>query len=70
MSRFRRFVPWLLLGPISGPLAEGFYRNLRLGEPVLAVLYFLAMALTWYDLAWFGKQSIETLGYWVASFIP
>jgi hypothetical protein len=62
VSRLRRIVPWLVLGPISGLLGEGFYRNLRLGEPVLAALYFLAMMLTWFDLVLLGKRAIESLG--------
>ena len=61
VSRLRRIAPWLLLGPISGLLAEGFYRNLRLGERVLASMYLVAMVATWYDLVYFGKQAIEAL---------
>jgi hypothetical protein len=61
MSRLRRIAPWLLLGPISGLLAEGFYRNLLRGERVLAGLYFLAIIATWYDLFQFGKHAIEAL---------
>jgi hypothetical protein len=61
VSGLRRIAPWLLLGPISGLLAEGIYRNLRLGERVLAGLYFVAMIATWYDLVYFGKQAIESL---------
>jgi len=61
MSRLRRIAPWLILGPISALLAEGFYRNLRRGERVLAGLYFVAMIVTWYDLFHFGRQAIEAL---------
>jgi hypothetical protein len=59
MSRIRRIAPWLLLGPISGPLAKGFCRSLRRGERVLAGLYLVAMTATWFDLFLFGKQALE-----------
>ena len=48
---FRRFAPWLLLGPLTAPLAEGMFRNLRKGETVLASLYALAIPLVWLDLS-------------------
>jgi hypothetical protein len=70
VSRLRRIAPWPLLGPISGLLAEGFYRNLRFGEPVLAALYFPAMILTWFDVVQFGKEAIEVLGYGVGELVP
>jgi hypothetical protein len=50
MQRLKKFAPWLLLGPITGPLAEGVYRNLRKGETVLACLYAVAIPITWLDL--------------------
>jgi hypothetical protein len=50
MRALQRFAPWLLLGPISGPLAEGAYRNLRQGETVLAGLYLLAIPTAWVGL--------------------
>jgi len=61
MSWLRRVAPWLLLGPISGILAEGLYRNLRRGERVLAGLYILAIIVTMFDLLHFGKQVVEAL---------
>ena len=51
MRTLQRLAPWLLLGPISGPLAEGAYRNLRQGETVLAGLYLLAIPIVWVGLA-------------------
>ena len=49
MHRLKQFAPWLLLGPITGPLAEGVYRNLRKGETLLACLYAFAIPITWFD---------------------
>jgi hypothetical protein len=43
-------LPWLLLGPLTGPLAEGIVRNLRAGEVALASLYGVALWLTSFDL--------------------
>lgn len=67
MSTFRRLAPWLLLGPISGPLAEGVYRNFRARNPLLASLYALAVAATWYDLAIYGGHAVATLQHMMAS---
>jgi hypothetical protein len=62
MPTIRRLAPWLLLGPITGPLAEGVYRNFRRGEPVLAWLYALALSIAWYDLSRFGGELVRALG--------
>jgi len=35
--------PYMLLGPITGPLTAGVVRNLRKGHPVLAGLYAVAI---------------------------
>lgn len=51
-------VPWLLLGPLTGPLAEGIVRNWRAGETTLAACYGLALWLTTYDLYAFGGRLI------------
>jgi hypothetical protein len=40
----------LVLGPISGPLADAAYRNLKGGETVLGVLYAFAIPVSWFDL--------------------
>lgn len=44
MSRLKRIAPFLLLGPVSGPLTAGIVFNLRDGHPVLAGLYAIALA--------------------------
>ncbi len=40
------WAPFLAMGPISGPLAEGVYRNLRKGNRILAGLYAFAVVET------------------------
>ena len=47
MRRFRSLVPWLLLGPVTGPLLAGLVRSLRTGHPILAGLYAFAVLETW-----------------------
>ena len=42
-SRLKRFAPFLLLGPISGPLAAAMVHHFREGRPVLASLYGFAL---------------------------
>ena len=49
-------LPWLVLGPLTGPLAEGIVRNWRAGEVSLAWLYGLALWLTTFDLCTLGGQ--------------
>ena len=39
MSRLKRLAPYLLIGPISGPLFAGVVHNLKGGRPLLAALY-------------------------------
>lgn len=43
MIRWKRLAPFLLLGPISGPLLAGVVFNYREGRPVLASLYAIAL---------------------------
>lgn len=54
----RGVLPWLLLGPLTGPLAEGVVRNWRAGEVSLAWLYGLALWLTTFDLYSLGGRLI------------
>ncbi len=58
---FRRLLPWLLLGPVTGPLAEGIARNLRAKEIPLAGLYGLALVVVDYDLYWSGGRAVVML---------
>jgi hypothetical protein len=45
-----RIAPYMLLGPISGPLAAGAVVNLRGGRPVLGSLYAVALVLFLIDV--------------------
>lgn len=38
-ARIKRIAPYLLLGPISGPLVAGIVNNFRGGRPVLGTMY-------------------------------
>ena len=58
---FKRVLPWLLIGPVSGPLAEGALRNWLAGEMALARLYALACFLATYDLYVFGGRAVSIL---------
>ena len=44
------FAPWLVLGPVSGPLAAGLYRSWRAREFALASLYLIALVVWTFDL--------------------
>lgn len=44
MKRWARVAPFLLIGPISGPLLAGVVFNFREGRPVLGSLYAIALA--------------------------
>lgn len=48
LSRLKRLAPFLLAGPISGPLLAGVVLNFQAGRPVLGSLY--AVALTQYSM--------------------
>lgn len=39
MANLRRVAPFLLLGPITGPIVAGIVFNFREGRPVLGSLY-------------------------------
>jgi hypothetical protein len=44
-SRWGRLAPFLLIGPISGPLLAGVVFNIRGRRPILATLYAILLAL-------------------------
>lgn len=60
-SLAKRYAPWLLLGPLTGPLAEGVYRNLKANNPVLAGLYLMATVSVWFDMAKAGQHAVNVL---------
>jgi hypothetical protein len=64
MSTFRRIAPWFILGPITGLLAEGVYRNIRASNPGLAAMYAVAGLFSAYDLAIYGGAALLTLQEW------
>lgn len=66
MSTFRRLLPWMILGPITGLLAEGVYRNIKAKNPGLAWLYAIATVVTWINLATYGGDAMATLKQWIA----
>jgi hypothetical protein len=47
MKKLTYWGAFLLLGPISGPLLEGAWRNAKKRQPVLAVLYVAAAVEMW-----------------------
>jgi hypothetical protein len=61
VKTFRQIAPWLLLGPITGFLMAGVYRNASKHEPILTSLYGLALIVTWYDFAAWTGQAIGVL---------
>jgi len=49
------------LGPISGPLVAGIFRNLRKRQLMLACLYALALPMAWYELALLADWASQRL---------
>lgn len=60
-SYLKGLLPWLLLGPVTGPLAEGIVRNWRARQISLAWLYALALIVVDYDLYWSGGRAVVML---------
>jgi hypothetical protein len=54
-------LPWFLLGPLTGPLAEGIVRNWRAGNAALAWLYGFALVMTTYDLYALGGWAVSEM---------
>ncbi len=42
-ARWRKYLPFLLLGPVSGPLIAAIVFNFRAGRRVVASLYVVAL---------------------------
>ncbi len=63
----RRLAPWFLMGPVTGPLAEGVYRNLRANNPGLASLYGVAAVFSFYDLAYYGGRAAIFVHHWMSN---
>ena len=43
MNKLKRILPFLALGPISGPLVVGITKNFREGRPFLGTLYAIVL---------------------------
>ena len=54
-------LPWLVLGPITGPLAWRMYVCARNGDRVLAVMYGVAIAGLWMLLGATSGQALAAL---------
>ena len=67
MRTLKRLAPWFLMGPVTGPLAEGVYRNLRANNPGLASLYGVAAVVSFYDLANYGGRAVIYLHHWMSN---
>lgn len=52
-SALRRLAPYLLLGPVSGPLTAGVVNNLRGQRPFLASMYGFLL------VTWLAVESLE-----------
>ena len=62
-SKFREILPWLALGPVTGPLAWRMYRCIRAGDKVLATLYGVAIVGFWIGLAHETGQALAALAH-------
>ncbi len=60
-GRFLTLAGYAALGPITGPCAAGFVRNVRRGNLVLAGLWVVAWGLLWMDLGLLAKWSAGVL---------
>ena len=54
-------LPWLALGPVTGPLAWRMYCHARKGNHLLAALYAAAIALFWIALGATSSQAFAAL---------
>jgi len=62
---FRRsgVLPWLALGPITGPLAWRMHFCARRGDHVLAGLYCVAIAVIWIVMGASSGQALAALSH-------
>jgi hypothetical protein len=56
-----RLLPWLVLGPVTGPLAWRMYVCARNGERVLAAMYGFAIVALWLALGATSGQALAAL---------
>jgi hypothetical protein len=56
-----RLLPWLVLGPLTGPLAWRMYVCARNGDRVLAAMYGVAIVALWLALGATSGQALAAL---------
>jgi hypothetical protein len=56
-----RLLPWLVLGPVTGPLAWRMYVCARNGDRVLAAMYGVAIVALWLALGATSGQALAAL---------
>jgi hypothetical protein len=61
LARIKRLAPYLLLGPVSGPLVAGIVHNFRGGRPVLGSMYAVLLLEFIYLLPVLSAKYIPTL---------
>ncbi len=61
LARIKRLAPYLLLGPISGPLVAGIVHNFRGGRPVLGTMYAVLLLEFIYLLPVLSAKYLPTL---------
>jgi hypothetical protein len=62
MQSLKRLAPYMLLGPISGPLTAASVHYFRKGEPVMGALYMLVTANVFFLLPiLLAKASLKLL---------
>jgi len=57
-KKFLYWAPFLAMGPITGPLAEGVVRSWRRGDKILAGLYVLAIPSSYLALGVAGASML------------
>ena len=63
VSVFIKALPWLALGPITGPLAWRMYHCIRAGEHALAGMYAILIVGFWVVLGTTGGQALADLAH-------
>ena len=58
LSKAINTLPWLALGPVTGPLAWRMYRCIRAGDRILAGMYAVLILGFWIFLGTTGGQAL------------
>lgn len=61
VTNILRSLPWIALGPITGPLACRMYHLVRAGDGALAGMYALAIVSVWLALLVTSGQAVAHL---------